>query len=215
MGGHLIEEKRLLRRNIKTLIDSCSREELFEKSSLIDKKLLQSGFWKKAEIVFLYLSIEGEINTWPLVESALREGKRVFLPRVKGKRMLFHEIIWDKTEFTMKWVKEHGELFRMGSFKGIYEPTDKLPLVDVCNAISVGAIVIVPGIAFDREKRRLGRGGGYYDRFIGFVRENCKVKSIYPLFIGLAFDFQIVKMVPVTGFDQQVDVVITESRVIE
>ncbi len=211
--GDLREEKRLLREKMRRVLAGYSVSELKRKSRVINEMLLSSPFWKSADVVFLYLSIEGEVDTWSLVEAALRAGKRVALPRVEVKNMVFHELFWEGDDFTREVLERESELFKMGRFKGIYEPTEKLPRIDICGVSSERVLVIVPGVAFDREKNRLGRGGGYYDRFVQHGRECCK-KNRSPVFVALAFHFQVVNSLPVAMFDQRVDTIITEREVI-
>ncbi|TET52762.1 MAG: 5-formyltetrahydrofolate cyclo-ligase, partial [Actinobacteria bacterium] len=72
-------------------------------------------------------------------------------------------------------------------------------------------VIIVPGVAFDKEHHRLGYGGGYYDRLIAETRDPIPET---PIFIGLAFEEQIVDKLPHNKHDQKVDFIITEKRVI-
>ena len=177
------ERKRLLRKKIATTLADISDEELLRKSDTIRSKLEERSFWRDAEIVLLYLSVRGEVNTWPLVESALRDDKRVAVPQVVGREMLFREVLWEMDIFSPLEVEKHREIFKKGKFKGIYEPTEKLPSINICDFHRTRVVVIVPGVAFDLKRNRLGRGGGYYDRFIGYVRENCGNRFAFPLFM--------------------------------
>ena len=100
-----------------------------------------------------------------------------------------------------------GEL-QPGAF-GIPEPTAELR----SRTERVGRrrdleVVVVPGLAFDRAGRRLGQGKGYYDRLLSDVSDNC-------LIVGLAFDVQMVERVPAEAHDVALDVIVTESDVIE
>ena len=70
-------------------------------------------------------------------------------------------------------------------------------------------ILLVPMVAFDKEKNRLGYGGGYYDRTITFLEKNNKI-----LTIGVAFDQQESKYIPSMNFDKKMDVMVTQSRII-
>ncbi|MCX7658787.1 MAG: 5-formyltetrahydrofolate cyclo-ligase, partial [Oscillospiraceae bacterium] len=69
-------------------------------------------------------------------------------------------------------------------------------------------MVIVPGVAFDLKKNRIGYGGGYYDRFLKKMRFNC-------LKVGIAFEFQIVPEIPASENDVPVDIIVTEKRIIK
>ena len=125
------------------------------------------------------------------MEEALREGKRVLLPKVRGREIYLGEI---------KALEKDVE---KGSF-GILEPKEvsfkKVSPQEI-------DLVILPGIAFDLKGGRIGYGKGYYDRFLR------KLPKRIPL-IGLAYDFQVVKNIFGKKHDRRVSKVITETRII-
>lgn len=138
----------------------------------------------ETDTVYAYYSLPDEVNTHQLLDELLRQGKSVFLPKVIGAE-------------TMTWHPYEGrQSLHEGAF-GIMEPTTGA--CDVAGVLSRSCI-LVPGVAFDAEGHRLGRGRGYYDRFLA--------THSYIYKIGVCFDFQKVGEVPCDSFDISVDEVI-------
>lgn len=107
--------------------------------------------WQKAEVLLGYVSLPDEPDTLPLLQRTLQEGKRLLLPRVTGPH-------------TMNWVEiSHLDLLQRGAY-GIWEPPAGLPSVQPYTAPN--ALALVPCLAASCDGVRLGRGGGYYDRFL-------------------------------------------------
>lgn len=138
----------------------------------------------EAQVIVAYYSLSDEVDTHQLIDDLIAKGKTVYLPRVVS-------------EDTMELCRYTGDKsLRKGSF-GIMEPIG-LPMMDY---MSVDA-VLVPGMAFDSAGHRLGRGKGYYDRFLASLSEPS------PKLIGVCFDFQKVERVPTESYDVAVDIVI-------
>ena len=136
----------------------------------------------------LYASTAEEIDLFPLMEALLANGHRIALPEITGKG-----VMEARAFSSMDGLIE-------GAF-GILTPAPE------CSAqIQPGEIdlVIVPGTAFSPDGRRLGLGGGYYDRFLP--------RATHAERLVLAFDFQIVPAVPMAAWDARVDRILTERR---
>lgn len=145
--------------------------------------------WQRACTIALYASIQGEVETKALLNKALREGKRVSLPRVLGKgKMVFCPISAET-------------LLTRGPF-GIPEP----PSTDTIPGNSLPDLILVPGLAFDRLGYRLGYGGGYYDRFLASVGL-CER-------IGLTFADNLVAKLPHDPWDERMTSLCTEDGII-
>ena len=136
----------------------------------------------EARIVLLYSALPDEVPALPLLNRLTTEGKTVLLPRVVSD-----------TDMELRRYTGPNDL-EPGAF-GIMEPTGELftdyDLIDVA---------VVPGMAFDREGHRLGRGKGYYDRFL------AQLPHIYK--IGICFPFQLVDKVPADAHDMLMDEVV-------
>lgn len=139
--------------------------------------------FRQAKSISLYHALPGEVETAAFIEK-WAETKTVFLPAVEGNDLKFH-------------IYKGKHTLRRGAF-GIMEPERE----DACPPGQTD-LIIVPGIAFDRQCNRLGRGKGYYDRIL----------TTLPIpKIGLCFDFQLVDKIPTEPFDIPVDMVVTDKR---
>lgn len=139
----------------------------------------------------LYNSVRGEVGTERIREAYLSAGATLYYPRVAGKGTLAF------------YPHRDGDVWEKGPY-GIFEP----PRLRGRRPRTGGFdIVLVPGVAFDRRGGRLGRGFGYYDRFLGGMRESVPR-------VGLAYSHQVVREVPVDEWDVFVHVLVTEEGVI-
>jgi 5-formyltetrahydrofolate cyclo-ligase len=168
--------------------------------------LRKSPLWARYGTVFLFLSLPDEIDTRPLVETALEAGKRVFAPRIGSDgngpgELKFYRVFPRESPGTPMPPGSDMDL-EPGPF-GIREP----PPVEPPGPADSPALVLVPGLAFDRQGRRLGRGGGYYDRFLAASGGACPESA--GRIIGLCMPFQLIPEVPVEQWDFRVDGVCT------
>lgn len=163
-------DKQTLRKLIKERKQQFSVDELIIQSVDVTQRLEQNKQFRLAQTVLLYYSMEDEVNTHGLVSALHHQGKRVLLPRVRDNQNL------DVVPYTS------DNLLPQGKYQ-IMEPTGE-PFTDY-NAID---LAIVPGLAFTKDGKRLGRGKGYYDRLL------AQMPSVYKM--GLCFPFQIVKDIP-------------------
>ena len=172
-------DKKELRASIKALKKQHSKEQLQEQSKQIMGKLERHPDFIKAQRVMLYSALPDEVQTQTFLDKwHLR--KTVILPTVVGDDII---------------PVEYGEStgFAVGDFN-ILEPQNQ-PYTGGFD------LIIVPGVAFDPKGNRLGRGRGYYDRFLS---QHLEVKRI-----GICFDFQLVDEVPSEAFDIRMDEVIS------
>jgi 5-formyltetrahydrofolate cyclo-ligase len=192
-GAVLEESKSALRRAVLTRRRSLSPETLRSWNRSIQTKALGFPHYITAEAVTLYSPIENEVGTDTILADALERKKQVFYPRIDDQESAWFFEISSATEF------------RAGRF-GIPEPVPikALTVADWQDNL----IVFVPGVAFDLGGHRLGRGGGWYDRML----DGLKNRGV---FVGLAFEFQVVDRLTTEAWDQKVHYVITERRVID
>ncbi len=177
-----------LRRRILSRLRRHSPAARLKKSERIGRRLQCLELYRRAKRILCYVAVDGEVETRPILAQALADGKQVAVPVTNPRR---------KTILPGKIRNVARDLTRRGAF-GIPEPKRRpVPL----KALD---LVIVPGVAFDRQGRRLGRGGGYFDRFL------ARIPASVPR-VGLAFRFQVVKSLPRESHDQPVSRVITEK----
>lgn len=185
----IIRSKSAIRKRILKKLKSQKEESRTNKSFLIKKKLFRLGCFKRAKKVLLYFGKGYEVDTLPIIKEALKKGKRVFLPvtDTKRKRLIISEISDIEKDTSL------------GCF-GIYEPKRRRLKTARPETID---LMVVPGVAFDRHKNRIGHGAGYYDRFLKSVPR--RIPSV-----GLAFDFQVLGAgLPTLSYDIAVTRVVT------
>lgn len=178
-------DKKELRRYIREQKRHFTPQQLGEMSLSIMSSLLSHSQIQKADSVLMYHSLPDEVDTRSALDQLLAMGKKVLLPKVvNDMEMTIHE-------YTGKDSLQPSEPY------GILEPTTpELPIIN-CQL----SIAVVPGMAFDRQGHRLGRGKGYYDRFLS------QIPNIYK--IGVCFPFQMLESIPSESTDVVMDEVIT------
>ena len=161
-------------------------EEKEEKSLIIQSSVLENPIYQEANVVAIYNSMGSEVNTKELIQSSILHKNVVLLPKVKDKRLIFVKV-------------DENTRYEYSSFH-IEEP--------VSNEEYQGPIdlIIVPGVAFTKDGKRLGYGGGYYDRYL----EGRNIPTL-----ALAFESQIVEDIPTEEHDIRVDRVQTEENLYE
>ncbi len=185
------EAKAALRRAVLRRRAALPEEERALLSGRIVATILNLPTYKNADVVLAYASFGTELQTDELLWRVLNDGKVLVLPRVEGSALGLYE------------VQDLTSDLAPGTW-GIREPEP-----DRCPAVDRGGVgfALIPGVAFDRGGRRLGYGGGFYDRLLaGGLPDGT------PLVSG-AFEVQILDEVPTDPHDAPVDVVVTEREV--
>ena len=179
----LREDKKELRKALLAARDALGPRRRKELSESMQRLLIQSELWKNAGSVALYVSVKSEADTRELTETALKEGKSVFLPRCENRDMVF--------------CRYNGGDGLTASAFGIPEPAE------ASETLPEDALLIVPCVGLDRYMCRLGMGGGFYDRY--FAKRPSGVKLAY------LFDCQLVPMIPAESHDAVMDLALTEN----
>jgi 5-formyltetrahydrofolate cyclo-ligase len=182
-----LKEKQALRLAIQKIRDLIPSEERKVKTQIIAEKFYSLREYCEAANVLIYYPFRSEIDTTVIIVKALTDGKRVILPRVSGKVL------------ELFYVRDIKKDLKPGTF-GIIEPCS-----DSCDPAKYTDpdIVVVPGVGFDRQKNRLGYGGGFYDRLLPKLSKNIQK-------IALCFQVQIIDSIPSFAHDVRVDKVISE-----
>lgn len=180
--------KQEIRRQMEARRRALDEDTLAAAGTRIIDRLCGLEVFRQAETVGLYMAAAGEVNLDPLLNVCRSAGKRTAIP-------LFRE---ESRSYAMSLVSPDTP-FRTGHY-GIREPRTPAP----CPVEQI-ELMVVPGVAFDRTGRRLGRGGGYYDRLLaGFPHTAAAV----------ALDFQLLPEIPSQTHDLPVRLIVTEKRVI-
>lgn len=177
------EEKKAIRSLInskKKLIDFEFKQEA---SKLVFEKLLQLEHWNNAKKILVYYSLPDELQTSDEIDNL--SDKEIYLPKIVGDDLYI--------------VKYDKEKMKVGKFN-VMEPSSE----DYISSDNLD-LIIVPGVAFDFKKNRLGRGKGYYDRLLS---------STSAVKIGICYDFQLLENVPTDLHDIKMDIIITPNNII-
>ncbi len=189
---HLKTYKMELRKKVLAKRDLLSEEELNQKSRLIMENLWTLNEFNTAKNIFLFVNFRSEVRTIPIIERCMEEGKRVILPLTdtKNKQLLLY------------YVKSLDSLK-----KGVYGILEPDPASNERVNPDIIDCAIIPGSAFDEKGGRMGYGGGFYDRLLPNLRVSVPK-------IAIAFEIQIIKEVPMGYYDQKMDIIVTEKRII-
>lgn len=184
---NLKEIKKNLRIEMKRKRSSLSIERLLVYSSHIFESVVNREEYINADVVLAYVSFSSEVDTHFLIQHALKNGKKVAVPKV-----------FDNNEMRFFYINSLEEL-KPGAF-GILEPE---PVSEMIIDNNKKYVILLPGVAFDGDKNRLGYGGGYYDRYL------AKYPFIYK--IMLAYELEKVEdKLPTNEYDVKSDIIITE-----
>ena len=180
-----METKPLIRKRMQRLRDAIPPEERERKSRVILDQLTSLPVYRNADQILVYVNYRSEVITRYLIEKAWKEERRVFVPLCRKNNM-----VWCP-------LSSFEEL--SPGMMGIPEPVGLEP-----EEIRDG-LVILPGLAFDRERHRIGYGGGYYDRFLA-EHPRCRTAAV-------AYELQVLPDVPWTDRDAVPEALITETGI--
>jgi 5-formyltetrahydrofolate cyclo-ligase len=182
---NLDAEKSALRRKMRLLRQALVGEPRRAATAAFTTQALNSGWFRTGQCVAAYSAVASELDLTPLLQQLLARGLKLCLPVVD-------------TQGGMQFLRYRGELLRPGAH-AILRPNPGNEVV----APAQIELLLMPLLAFDTLGNRLGQGGGYFDRFLaqGPRRPHC---------VGAAFALQEVDAVPVDGWDQRLDAVITD-----
>ena len=174
-------DKKELRRAIRERKRAMTNEEIVMRSQMLGLLFIQSEAYKNAKTIYGYLPYNQEVRTVPMLEQALRDGKRVAVPKCYGDEMKF--IFMDDLSKVEK------------GYANIPEPIADGPIAD-----DETALVLMPGLACDPQGHRIGYGGGFYDKFLA-------AEPNHPT-LALCYEFQMLPHLETEEHDIPVDYVI-------
>ena len=174
-------KKSELRQIIKEQKRAMTPEQIESASARLGELFLNCDLYKQAQTIYFYLPYNQEVRTIPMIERAWAEGKRVAVPKVYDDEMRFI------------YIEDFSGVAK-GSF-GIPEPVEDAPVAE-----DPHALVLMPGLAFDREGHRIGYGGGYYDKYLN-------AQPGHPT-VALCYEFQMFPVLETEEHDIPVDYVL-------
>ncbi len=185
MQMHIQDHKSDIRRRISLLKKQYSAVWRSEHSQIVLDRIESLDYFKDSHTILLYHALWDEVQTASFIEK-WHPFKRIILPIVEEDHLLLRRF--------------HPDKMKTGAFS-ILEPADGPDI-----APEEIELAIIPGVAFDRQGNRLGRGKGFYDRLLPFVNAPK---------VGIAFSYQLINEIPTDPYDKPVDWVITDTEVID
>ena len=174
-------DKTALRNSIRARKRAMTEEEIVSRSDALAQQFYASEAYRNAKTIYGYMPYNQEVRTIPMMEQALKDGKRVAIPKCYGDTMKFI-FIDDLTQV------EKG-------YANIPEPIADEPVAD-----DETALVLMPGLAFDPQGHRCGYGGGFYDKFLA-------AEPSHPT-LALCYEFQMLPHLETEAHDIPVDYVL-------
>lgn len=174
-------DKKELRRTIRERKRAMTEEEIVSRSQKLAALFLASEAYQNAKTIYGYLPYNQEVRTVPMLEQALRDGKRVAVPKCYGDEMKF------------LFMEDLSKVEK--GYAGIPEPIADTPVAD-----DETALVLMPGLAFDPQGHRIGYGGGFYDKFLA-------AEPNHPT-LALCYEFQLLPQLETEEHDIPVDYVL-------
>ncbi len=182
-SNDILCEKSSLRSSLRKKRRELPREERSAAAEKVAKRVIALEQYESSHCILAYMAAKGELDVSPIVENARANGKKIAFPLCienRGLRLL---------------VPHSPDSFVFGAY-GIKEPDER-----DSDEISVAELdfIIVPGVGFDDECRRLGQGGGYYD---------CLLGKSSAFACGVGYDFQLCDKLPTEPHDRSIDCVV-------
>lgn len=186
--------KKEIRQNMILQRNQLSKETVHENSNSIIEKL--QSYVQKAENIMIFMNMKSEVEITRLIE--LYPDKKFFIPKTLSDRNMKINLYNENELILHKF--------------GYYESAS-----DIFYDEKILDLIIVPAVAFDYSKNRIGFGGGYYDTFLSRIllndQNNGKNRN-KPLVIGVCYDFQLIDCIPSEVHDIKMDCIITEKNII-
>ena len=185
-------EKKKIREQILDNKEKMDEITLKSYSDSIIDQLYNTDYYKKSKTIMTFISFGAEVDTHEFIKTSIANGKRIVVPITipETKQLKLSQVL----DFNHLEIGFYNILTPKKEFIRYVDPSE----VD---------LIIVPGVAFDRDGYRIGYGGGYYDRFLSKLDHVTK--------ISLAFDMQLIPKVPHESFDIAVNYIITEKELIK
>ncbi len=188
----IVQAKKALREQVKTRLAAISPAELYSRSIQACENLVACEAFRLARTIMMYAPLPLEVDVSHLALRCYQDNQTLCLPKID----------WDHHRMWPVPVNSFDDHSLVADRYGLRCPERGCPM-----PVELVDLVVVPGLAFDTDGRRLGRGGGFYDRFLGQI-------GFVGRCIGLCFDCQIVDTVPSAGHDVAMNHVATDRRLI-
>ncbi|MEM8874795.1 MAG: 5-formyltetrahydrofolate cyclo-ligase [Planctomycetota bacterium] len=194
--ARLLQDKATIRRELRSAVSALDEQHRHEASAEIAAQIVALREWQRARVVMLYMALPTEVQTAALALRAWQDGKTVCLPRVDFDQRKMAAITVASFSDDMDTVPGTS-----GEGKYLLQPTAGRPM-----PVREIDLLIVPGLGFTPCGKRIGRGGGFYDRFL-------TPDTFFGTKLGVCFDCQLVEALPTQSHDITLDLVATPGTV--
>lgn len=210
MSGAAI--KKTMRKEMRSILTSLSAEVVETQSAAQAQHVLDMDAFKKSRGLSIYVPMKKELQTYALIKGAMEAGKRVFIPKVIGP---------NPPDMVMVELESFEQLASFPKSKwGIPEPPVEMTTGSDAGVLQWIDLVLLPGVAFDAECRRLGHGKGYYDCFLERLQQSRKADELAPAtMVGICLEEQVLPCgrgdgmdIPTDAHDKILDYIVSPSR---
>ncbi len=196
----LLKEHSLLRQKLRFKRCQLSKITQNQHSHKIIQYIINAPFYKQAQYIALYLSVNGEVELSALINKIDEQYKKCYLP-----------VILSQKKGVIAFAPYHKHTPLIKNCFGISEPIYQEKELRFAQEMDV---ILAPLVAFDEQGHRMGMGGGYYDRALQHLAINpSQSRHLKPVFVGIAHELQCIKNLPVQKWDISLNTVVTEKRV--
>ena len=227
IGEDISKLKKTFRKNVLAVRDAIPAADKAQYDASIREIVTGMEEYRESEAILAYVSYKSEVDTTALIQQALKDGKYVFAPKVSGKEMEFWQIssLEDLREGYLgirepvqsvsfpDWVKEQ---YRIANTDAITAKAER------CVLEGCKVMMWMPGAVFDRERHRIGYGGGFYDRYLNRLLQQSEQsvsadqtrtqsKRFTLITAALAYSCQVLEQIPYEEHDVKSDMLITEE----
>jgi len=187
MAEEITATKKELRKRILGIRRSMEASRVRELSEMICRRVRETDLYLGCTSLCVYMPINNEAEADLLIEPALADGKKVYIPKVTGDEMIFNA-------YDSERIREDGAFhIRESASEDVLDPDER-------------TLIIMPGSVFDVQGHRIGYGGGYYDKYLS-RHPMCRT-------IAVCFDFQIIDELPAEAHDICPERIISEQRTV-
>lgn len=174
-------DKKALRRQMLAKREALSKEERERGALLLTERICGHPWFYQADTILGFVSYGSEIDTRGILQEALAKGKKVYVPKVIGENMTFYRI---------RFLEE-----LVAGYKGIPEPVGNTECYEYQPEPVDKVLMLMPGVAFDLQRSRIGYGKGFYDRYLTDKAE-LQLRTI-----GVGYQCQLVEEIPAQPWD--------------
>ena len=204
--------KKTLRNQMRATLLSLSAEAIEAQSSAQNRRVMELEVFRNCKGISIYVPMENELQTYTIIEAAMKAGKRVYIPKITGG-----------SPFDMVMI-ELSNVNQLDTFPknkwGISEPPLEMATGGDALILENIDLVLLPGVAFDAQCRRLGHGKGYYDCFLDRLVTTRADKGLAsPVMVGMSLSDQVLPhedagvAIPMDDHDKYLDYVVAPSAV--